>query len=269
MKTNTLLMGRVGTGKTHALRSVVRAGVDLRVISMEAGIEDVLGDIPCDPSRSLGSTDWPAGCHWKFIRPIDIPWDEVTKFITMMNKMGVGKLADVSDPNRSRYTQFLNVFATCQRFVCDRCGTDLGCVDDWDDSCALAMDGLTGLCKLCMQTLVGAKPFVSLPEYKAGQEAVMALMDMCLPLRASFILLAHTDREMNEVGATTLTVSGIGNKLAPRLVKAFSEVISAKREMTNRGMQFYWDTTESGEETKVRRLPWGDRLAPSFEPLLR
>jgi hypothetical protein len=264
MKTNTLEMGRVGGGKTRSIETLVRAlraqseTSKVGVIAMEAGIEAVLGHIPCRD-----------GLHWHYILPLNLDWDEVTKFIRMMNTLGVGKLADVNDPNRTKYTRFLEVFSTCQSFVCDRCGESLGCVDDWDDTCALVMDGCTGLCKLAMQTLVGAKPFVSLPEYKAGQEAVMALMNMCLPLRCSFVLLAHTDREFShETGQTLITVNAIGQKLAPQLVKAFSEVVSAKREFTNRGMQFYWDTTEAGEETKVRRLPWGDRLAPDFGPLV-
>jgi hypothetical protein len=219
---------------------------------MEPGVEDVLGDIPCPD------------LHWRYIQPLALDWREVTSFIKKMNTMGVGNLADATDPNRGKYTQFLEIFYTCQEFVCDRCGENLGCADDWDETMALAMDGLTGLCKLCMQTLVGAKPFVSLPEYKAGQDAVMSLMDKCLPLPCSVILIAHVDRELDQAtGKVMQTVSGIGNKLAPRLTKAFSEVIEARRE----GGRFYWSTDE--DETKGRRLPFSDKLPPTFEQIFK
>lgn len=257
MKTNTLLMGRIGTGKTHSLRTIVEAEVSLRVLALEPGIADVLGDIPC-----------PA-LHWHEIAPLALSWSDVTSFIKKMNLLGVGKLADVSDPNRSKYTQFFEVFDTCQNFTCDRCGAELGCVDDWGASDCLAVDGLTALCNLCMRTLVGAKPFVSLPEYKAGQEAVMALVNMLLPLRCSVILLAHTDRELiHESGQVLETAHAIGNKLAPQLTKAFSEVIWAKREDSSRGPTFLWSTMEPGAESKGRRLPWSDRLRPDFRQLL-
>ena len=252
MKTNALIRGPVGTGKTHSLRTLRDCGISTRLISMEPGVEDVLGDMPCPE------------LHWRYIRPLSLNWKEVTSFIKRMNIMGVGALADSADPNRGKYTQFLEVFYACQHFVCDRCGEDLGCADDWDETSTLAMDGLTGLCKLCMQTLVGAQPFVSLPTYKAGQEAVMSLMNMCLPLACSFILIAHVDRELDSAtGKVIQTVAGIGNKLAPQLVKAFSEVIETRRE----GSTFFWSTDEA--ETKGRRLPFSSKIPPSFTQIFK
>ena len=254
MKSNALLMGPLGTGKTRALETLCNCGVSVRVIALEPGIEDVLGHISCPT------------LHWHYIPLLRLDWDSVTSFIHKMNKMGVGLLADATDPNRTQYNQFFEVFSACQNFVCDRCGVELGCVDNWSDKEALAIDGLTGLCKVAMQTLVGAKPFVSLPEYKAGQEAVMALMNMCLPLRCWFILLAHTDREiLHESGKLIETAHAIGNKLAPQLTKSFSEVIRTRREGTN----FYWATDMAGSETKARRLPWSDKLRPDFAQLFK
>jgi hypothetical protein len=263
MKTNTLLMGQIGTGKTksletllHSLRRLYADKAFLGAISMEPGIEDVLGHISCAE-----------GLHWHYIRPLPLTWDESMSFIRRMNTMSVKALADANDPSRMRYTGFFDVFETCKAFSCDRCGEDLGCVDNWGDDSALAMDGLSGLSRLCMQCLVGAKPFVSLPEYKAGQEAVEALMNMCLPLRCSFIMLAHTDREIiHETGQVITTVHTIGQKLAPKLTKMFSEVIITKRSEGPRP-SFTWSNNEPGTETKSRRLPWSDKLEPDFGQL--
>lgn len=256
MKTNTLLMGQIGTGKTKSLETLLQCGISPRVISMEPGIEDVLGHLSCAD-----------GLHWHYIKPLPFTWDITMSFIKRMNTMGVKALADASDPNRSSYTGFFDVFETCKSFTCDRCDTDLGCVDDWDDTSALAMDGLSGLSRLCMQCLVGAKPFVSLPEYKAGQEAIEALMNMCLPLQCSFIMLAHTDREIiHETGQVLTTAHTIGQKLAPKLTKMFSEVVIAKRS-DGTTPSFSWSTNEPGMETKSRRLPWGDKLPPTFSQI--
>lgn len=258
MKTNTLLMGPIGTGKTRALSTLIECGISVRVISMEPGIEDVLGGIACSQ-----------GLHWHYIRPLPLTWDESMSFIKRMNTQSVKALAEASDPNRHRYTGFFDVFETCKSFTCDRCGECLGCVDDWLDDCALAMDGLSGLSSLCMQCLVGAKPFVSLPEYKAGQEAIEALMKMCLPLACSFILIAHTDREViHETGAVLTTAHTIGNKLAPKLTKMFSEVIISKRSEGPRPT-FTWSNNEPGMETKSRRLPWSDKLASDFGQIFK
>ncbi len=265
MKTNGLFMGQIGTGKTKAIETLIRAlrtlygdNAFVGVISMEPGIEDVLGHIPCSE-----------GLHWHYIRPLPLTWDQTMSFIKKMNIMGVKALAETSDPNRTAYTGFFDVFETCKHFTCDRCGGDLGCVDDWGDDTALVMDGLSGLSRLCMQCLVGAKPFVSLPEYKAGQEAVEALMNMCLPLKCSFILLAHTDREViHETGAVLITAHTIGNKLAPKLTKMFSEVIITKRSEGPRPT-FTWSNNEPGMETKSRRLPWSDKLEPDFGQLFK
>jgi hypothetical protein len=258
MKTNTLLMGPLGTGKTRSLQTLIECGVGVRVISMEPGIEDVLGDISCAD-----------GLHWRYVKPLPLSLGEIMSFIKRMNVMGVKALAETSDPNRGKYTGYFDVFETCNSFVCDRCGECLGGVEHWDSTTALAMDGLSGLSSLCLQCLVGAKPFVSLPEYKAAQEAIEVLMKWCLSQNCSVILLAHTDREViHETGMVLTTAHTIGNKLAPKLTKMFSEVLIAKRSEGPRP-SFTWSNNEPGMETKTRRLPWSDKLAPDFGQLFK
>src|SRR6266566_5284664 len=203
MKTNTLLMGRIGTGKTRSIETLVNCGISVRMLSLEPGVEDVLGHIPCP------------GLHWIEVHQQSADWDAVAGWIKKLGTLSMDVLTKSTDPGRNSYTSFFDLFGHCQHFVCQRCGEDLGCVDDWDESTARVDDGLTGLTALAKQAALGAKPFMSQPEIWGIQAAILAYIKLCVWTKCSYILLAHTDRELlSETGQVKKTVHTLGKQLA-------------------------------------------------------
>lgn len=266
MKNNVLLTGLIGSGKTKSIETLLpeyerngrnRRGAGLSVFmqTFEPGVERVLGQYPCE-----------AGLHWHFIQPLKLDWDDAMSFMKKANTVGIKDLADLTDPNRRKYTQWFEIFESCKEYICDRCGENFGSVDEWQDDRCLVHDGLTGLSNMAMRALVGGSPFVSLPAYKAGQEMVEMLMQLTLALNCSYVLLAHVDKEfVPEIGRTKITASTIGQKLAPKLNKMFDEVILAERS----GTTFTWSTNDSEAELKTRSLPWSDKIEPDFAQLYK
>ena len=268
MKTNILLMGDIGSGKTTSLRTLLPeykdsagklckgAGLETFLIAMEPGWEASLGNHSCAQ-----------GLHVHYIAPASVPWATVAKYVGLANTMNVDQLLKLADPNRSQYIQFAQVFGTCANFVCDSCGASFGDVSQWDDKRALALDTLTSLSSVAMNCVVGGKPIKSLPEYGTVMEFIEAFFKLFWGnTGCSAILTAHIDRETSPItGLSTITAHTIGQKLAPKLVKMPDEVIIARHE---RG-RYVWSTIEEGTVLKHRRLPESDTIPPDFSQLFK
>lgn len=260
MRTNVLLLGLIASGKTYSLRTLTKINKTVLVLALEPGVADSLSGCGCNENL-----------HITTITPASVDWDDLEDLATKVsNANGGDAMTKIIDPNKRSYTQFLQVYSKLRKFTCDYCNHDFGPVDKLDDSYAVVIDGLTGLSKMAMHMTVGLKPHRSWPEYDAGgQQVENLLMKCCGDLKASFILLAHVDREPDPVGGTRLTMHTIGNKLAPRLEKdLFSEIIVAKREDSSRGPKFYWSTVETNYALKARRLPFLDNIEPNFALIL-
>lgn len=260
MKSNVVLMGRQGTGKTYALATLAQAlslrysDGSVRIITLEPDIEAVLGHVPCPE------------LHWHYLAQPELSWDDVMPFIKKMNTLSVDALAALSDPNRTSYTNFYDIFGACTQFTCDRCGENLGCVDDWTDHHALALDGLTGVTKAAREMIRGASPFLTLPVIGAIQNAVEALLRLCVSRACWSVLISHIDREiLHDTGRVITTVHTIGQKLAPIITGLYSEDVLTERK----DGKFTWSTDTEGADTKARRLPFSDKLSPTFEQFWR
>lgn len=253
MKTNTLLEGPIGSGKTHALRTIVAAGKELFVLATEPGIDAILGDLP------------DSKCHWKYIPPGKIPWDIMRRNAEMANKMDAAQLVKMAGINKDQYTQFLDVFSCLADFECDRCGESFGPVDHWDESRCLAVDGLTGISQMSSDLVVGAKPIKSQPEWGIAMNQILVLTNkLCYDTKCNFVLISHIERDRDELsGRSQIRVATLGNKLAPEIPKPFNEVIYARREVD----QFFWSTVEPDVDLKVRILPWSDSIKPDFNEI--
>ena len=266
MKTNTLLMGPVATGKTYSLRTLLRrypdengrtrkgAGKTLLHVGLEPGFEESLTDIGCD-----------MGYHIHYIPQLDVDWGDLEDMASRINANS--DMTKITDPNKRNHTGFLDIYSTLQKFTCDRCGESFASADKLDDSYAICIDGLTGLSHAATHLTVGLKPHKSWPEYDAIQQLIENLLRKCVGSRgASFILVAHLDREPDPVAGWRLTMHTIGNKLAPRLTKDFfSEIVSTSRDSKG---AFWWSTSEDNMDLKGRRLPLNDRIEPSFTQIL-
>lgn len=272
MKANILLQGDVGTGKTSSIRTLLpeyfdsagntKRGAGLRtfVISMEPGIEAALGPNLC-------GGDVRDGIHSHYHPPAAVEWSIMRKWAAIMHASSIEQAIKTVDPGRQSYTQFLDLFDTCAAFVCDICGENFGDVGEWDDSRAIAFDGLTGLTRMVTFSTVGSRPFLSLPEYGGIQSQIEGFMDLAWSgTRCTSILLAHIEREVSPLtGMSTLTTSTIGQKLAPKLAKKPDEIIVTECV----DGKYVWNTEEAGRGLKRRRLPLSTSLVPDFSQLFK
>jgi AAA domain len=262
MKFNLLLEGPTGTGKTTVLKTLVSPTAHLkqvRVLSTEPGIEALFGEkgkYPLPPELMT----------WHYLPPARPTWDVLKTNARMINTLNYEGLLKFQG-NRQEYQQFYQLLETLAAFKDDRTGADLGAVDSWDDSVALAIDGLSGLSQMAMGLVVGSRPAKTQAEWGIAQELIFSLVSkLCADTKCSFVLISHVDRELNEVtGGSEVTVSTLGRKLAPRIPPIFDEVVLARRN----GTTFQWSTAAANVDLKSRRLPISDDLKPDFGQLFK
>ena len=257
MKFNILLVGPVGTGKTTALRTIVEnSGKELFVVATEPGIENILG------KTSVWGELPPDKCHWHYVSPAEVSWDILAMNAKLVNTTSMSDLQKMPAMNRNKFQQFIELLSTLANFKCDRTGEEFGPVDEWGEDRVLAIDGLSGISQMAMDLVVGSKPIKTQPEWGAAMDTILRLVrKLCCDTKCTFILNAHLERQLDETGGGThLTISTLGNKLAPELIKPFDEIIFTKRIKD----EFFWSTTEMQVDLKTRILGWGDNFPPDF-----
>ncbi len=253
--TNTTLMGETGSGKTHAIRTLAEAGIEVFIIFTEPLGMEILGD-----------TD-PEMVHWHYVPPAKPTWDAMIDNATKINKMSYEDLAKIkSGMNKSEYAQFMVVLQQLNNFHDQRTGKDYGDVTTWDNRRAIVVDSLSGLSIMAMDLVVGAKPTKAMGDWGVAMDNLERLVTkLCADTNCFFVLTAHLEREVDEVtGSVKLMMSTLGRKLAPKLPRFFSDVVHCKRiEAT-----FTWSTVTGNVDLKARNLPYSDNLPPSFVPLV-
>jgi hypothetical protein len=243
-----LLMGESGTGKTYSLRTLIQAGITPCVIFTEPGME-TLADLPDEA--------W----HYKYMPPRVEGWDHILDMAKKVNVMNFESLAKMQDPNKRKYTAFLDLINQCNNFE-DQHGNSLGDVASWGTDKALVIDSLSALSDMVMQLTTGGKVTRAMQDWMVAQNTLeMFINQLVSSLSCWFVLIAHIEREKDELtGGTSVMVSTLGRKLAPKLPKYFSDVIQSVRE----GDKFYWDTAGYSVAVKARNLPIGSKLQPTF-----
>jgi len=248
-----LLMGEGGNGKTHAIRTLCDAGIKPYVIALEPGYE-VLGDVP---AAKLG---------WRYIPRPAGDWAKLTEDAQRINTLTYASLSQLPDPNRGKYTRFIEVLSALSKFKDDRTGEELGAVDTWGTGRAIVIDHLSELVRAGIELTVGGKPVMSQPEYMVTQNNIENLLRQLVTVtRCWVVVIAHLDRILDEVGGgTKIMLQSLGKALSPKLPQIFSDVILANRE----GKKFTWSTAASGVVLKTRNLPIEDGMPPSFGPIV-
>lgn len=259
---NVLLEGEGGTGKTHAIGTLVDAGVEVFYLAIESGLESLIGywtDIRPDNPKPRPV---PANLHWHKIEAPKLSYKDFADQIVRVNTLALDTLAKSMDPNRHMHNLWENVSRSMFDFVDDRTGQHYGSVDDWGPERAIVIDGLTGLCKAAMSCVCGSRPVWNLGDYQVGQKQVEGFLRLtCDHTKCWFILIAHVEKEIDLLnGGQTIGVSAIGSKLAPLVPPMFSDVIYCTRE----GTRWNWNTARTGVATKARNLPWQDNLPADF-----
>ena len=299
---NVMLCGASGAGKTHALRTLLDAGLEVFVLFTEPGME-VLADTPSDR------------LHWHYIPPASPDFADMISSAEKINSMSIKMLSDLPDINKRKYTEFIDILTTLSNFKCDRTGQSYGSVDSWgrDDSefwetpttltgeilpreiypekessynawkanaekygltpengygmnRVLVVDSLTGLSLSAMNLVTGSKPVKCLADWGIAIDNLERLLTkLCVDTKCHFVLIAHLEREVDEVtGGTSLMASTLGRKLAPKLPRFFSDVVHVKQVQG----KFVWSTTTSNVDTKTRNLALSETLPPSFVPII-
>lgn len=246
------LIGDSGTGKTHALRTLVDAGLEVFAIFTEPGM-DVVSDIP---SEKL---------HWNYISPSTVSWDKLYDSARKINTLSFKALAEMPHINRGEHAEFLTVVNTMANYVDQRTGIVYGEVDAFDQTRCIYFDSLSGLNTMAMNLVAGSKPTKNQGDYGTSMDNLENfLQKLTQDLKCHVVLICHPEREKDETtGGTSMMISTIGQKLAPKLPKLFTDLIHAKRVER----EFVWSTVTPNMTLKARNVPWADNLKPDFGPL--
>jgi hypothetical protein len=248
-----MLLGPSGTGKTYSIRTLVDTGITPFCVFTEPGFE-VLGDIPDDK------------LHWHYIPPASADWSALIDSAKKINTLSFESLSKMSDINKRDYNQFVTLLECLNSFTCQRCGKSFGAVDTWGPDRALVLDSLSGVNIMAMNLMVGSKPVKSQADWGVAMDNLERLIQkLCMDTRCHFILIAHAERETDEVlGGSKIMAATLGRKLAPRLPRFFSDVILTVKE----GAKFTWSTAAIGADLKARNLPIADNLPPDFGQII-
>lgn len=248
-----LLMGDAGTGKTHSLRTLTDAGIEVFALFTEPGM-DVVSDIP---SSKL---------HWNYISPSSSSWEAMIDSAKKINTLSFEALTKLPHINRGQHSEFIKILSTLADFTDQRTGVNYGPVDNLDQTQCLWIDSLSGINTMAMNLVAGSKPMKSPADYGVAMDNLENLLEKFTnDLKCHVVITAHIERETDEMtGGSSLMVGTLGRKLAPKIPKLFSDVVHAKRI----GKDFSWSTITPNAVLKVRNLPLDDKLPPSFGPVL-
>ena len=90
---NVALMGPTGTGKTHAIGTLVETGLEVFYIGMEAGLESLLGYF-ADRDKPI-----PDNLHWKTIEGPAIGFEALQDSTNKVNTLSFEALSKLSTTN--------------------------------------------------------------------------------------------------------------------------------------------------------------------------
>lgn len=256
---NVMLMGPSGTGKTHAIGTLVDTGLDVFYFAYEAGSETLVGYFT---DRGLPV---PPNLHICTVRAPTASFLEMADAVRYVNTLSFEGLIKQVDPSKSKYNQ-LEQFLRNFNDVTDDTGKKWGDVQSWDSSKALVIDGLTGLCDSAMKACIGGKFARDQKDWGLAQNIVEGILrKITSESKYHFVLIAHVERETDpNGGGLKLMASALGRALAPKLPAMFSDVVLAKRI----GRDFWWDTEDPAADLKTRNLPISGKIPPTFAAII-
>ena len=248
-----LLQGESGSGKTHALRSLIQAGIKPLMVMTDPSLS-TLADLPC--------TQW----HYMYVPPVAFDFADMIGTAEKINVLSFDSLAKMTDPNRAKNRQWISLLTALHKFKCDRCGAEFGDATSWGTGKALYLDSMSGLNPMALSLVAGDKPVKAMADWQIAQGEILKLIQkITAGCRCHVVLTAHIERETDEItGGVQLMAATLGRKLAPQIPRFFDEVIHTVRN----GDKFLWSTATSNMAVKTRLLQRRCDLTPSFVPLI-
>jgi hypothetical protein len=258
-----ILMGLPGTGKTDSIRTLIEAGLKVFVVFSEPGMEVLL-----DARRGRKVYTCKDGLHWRY-HPVATPdWSDLQTIANLMNQFSFQQLSDQAPLGREKYHAFMDIIATLGNLKCERCNTVFGPADHltpYHEWC-LVQDSMSSLSLACLYGLIGNKPGIHQGEWGVAMGNLERLFNkFAYDIPSMMVMTAHIEIEPNPVGGTKLMVSTLGNKLAPKVPRAWSDCVLATRE----GNNFYWSSTDTTAFLKTRNFDFSNRIPPSFVPIVQ
>lgn len=259
---NTILMGPSGTGKTHAIGTLVDIGeLEVFYVPLESGTESLVGYYT-DKGKKV-----PDNLHIHALSQPKAGFMDIFEAAKRTNTLPHDSVMKMPDPQRSKYDGYLKLLTSLNDFTDNRTGEKFGSADTWGTDRVVVLDGLTGLNNFAMQLVIGGRAERTQTDWGVGQAYVMSLLrklsDGC---RCHFVLIAHVERETDMVlGGVKLMVSTLGKAIAPTIPALFSDVVLTKKDVD----KFTWSTAESQADVKNRNLPLKQGMPADFAPLFK
>lgn len=204
--------------------------------------------------------------HWHQITPARPGFTDMQAAARLISTNTYETLSKMPPSGDRRNAQWIKLLTQLSNFHDQRTGNDFGPVDALPANSVLVIDSLSGLNLMAMDVVIGDKPTAHQGEWGVAMGTLEKLiLSLTSQVKCAFVLTAHVEKEVNEItGATQIMSAALGRKLAPKLPRFFSEVALAYRL----GSDFFWSTTAANVDLKNRSLPLGDKLQPSFVPII-
>jgi len=256
---NVILMGPSGTGKTHAIGTLVETGLEVFYIPLESGAESLVG-YWTDEGQPV-----PSNLHLHALQQPQSSFMDIAEAAKKTNTLPHDAVMKMVDARRNKYDGYLKLLTALHGFTDQRTGQVFEPADQWGTDRVIVLDGLTGLNDYAMQLVIGGRAERTQTDWGVAQAYVMSLIKkLCDGCRCHFVLIAHVEREVDVVqGGIKLMVSTLGKAIAPIIPAKFSDVVLTKKD-TNK---FSWSTAEANADVKNRNLALSSGLPPSFQPL--
>lgn len=257
---SVLDIGEIGSGKTWALSTLAKAGLEVfAIITEPTGLESLL-DAWQKEKLDISKL------HWKQITPARTGFDGLLAQAKIVAVADQKYLSDQKPTNNRGNAKWIELLSTCDRFICERDGKDYGPITSFDANRAVVIDSMSGLNLMAMDITVGDKSTANPGEWGIAMKLLEKfIITLTSGLKCTLVITAHMEKEMNEnVGAQQIMVATLGKKLAPTIPRFFSEVVMSYRE----GTQFFWSTSAANVALKSRTLPIAPKLPADYGPII-
>lgn len=259
-----LLIGPTGTGKTHALGTLVdwAEAHDKTVCALfTENSLDVLKGYWLDGGKEI-----PKCLHWHSTYTTPSTLASLMTAADNVGKLSYEAITKMTDANRGANNPFFKILSACSNFTSDRDGTKFGPIDAFGPDKIFINDSLSETATAAFKMVVGTKPTASMPDYMVAQNNLLNFLRLLTQgLRCTVAMTGHVSREKDEItGGTKLSVMSIGAALSQQIPPLFSDVIMSVRE----GSNFTWSTATFGADLKTRSLGYRDKIAPDFATIM-